>query len=579
MTSGTCFSSSLTFALACATTILACRNQAPEADLVIRGGTIITLDEGRPEAQALAIRGDTIIAVGSDEEIALYVGGATRVIELGGATAVPGFIEGHGHFLGLGQAKMGLDLMDTRSWEEIVALVEQTALTARPGEWIVGRGWHQEKWSSSPRPAVEGFPLHAALSAVSPDNPVLLTHASGHATIANAKAMSLAGISGRTPNPEGGEILHDARGNPTGVFRETAQHLVRRARTDALAKRTPEEIDGDNRKAVALAVKDCFSKGVTSFHDAGATFEEIDLFKTMAEEGSLGIRLWVMVRDSLFRLKQFFPRYRMVGYGNDHLTVRAIKWSIDGALGARGAWLLEPYSDLPSSTGLNTAPIDSIRASAELALQYDLQMCVHAIGDRANRETLDLYEQSTARRPEGTALRWRIEHAQHLHPLDIPRFGKLGIIAAMQGIHCTSDAPYVIARLGRQRAGQGAYAWRKLLATGAIIVNGSDAPVEDVNPIPSYYASVTRKVADGSFFYPNQNMTRLEALRSYTLDAAYGAFEEDLKGSLVPGKLADITILSDNPLTVPADSIPAIRVRTTILGGKLVYEAPDQNTP
>ena len=569
----------LTFALVSASMLLACRSQAPEADLVIRGGTVITMDGSQPEAQALAVQGDTIIAVGSNEEISPYIGNGTRVIELSGATAVPGFIEGHGHFLGLGQSKMGLELMRTRSWDEIVNLVQKAVRTARPGEWIVGRGWHQEKWSSPPQPAVEGFPLHAALSAVSPDNPVLLTHASGHATIANAKAMSLAGISRRTPNPEGGEILRDAQGDPTGVFRETAQQLVRRARTDALAKRTPNEIDADNRKAVALAVNDCFSKGVTSFQDAGASFEEIDLFKAMAEEESLGIRLWVMVRDSLFRLKQFLPRYRMIGYGNDHLTVRAIKWTMDGALGARGAWLLEPYSDLPSSMGLNTTPIDSIRASAELALEYDLQMCVHAIGDRANRETLDLYERATAHRPERTTLRWRIEHAQHLHPLDIPRFGELGVIAAMQGIHCTSDAPYVIARLGHQRAEQGAYVWRKLRETGAVIVNGTDAPVEDVNPIPCYYASVTRKLADGSFFFPDQRMTREEALRSYTLDAAYGAFEEGVKGSIEPGKLADIAILSDDPLTTPVDAIPAIRVLTTILGGRVVYEAPGRETP
>ena len=568
-----------TFAFVCTCMLLACHSQVPEADLVIRGGTVITMDDNQPEAQALAARGDTILAVGSDEDVTAYIGSRTRVIELGGATAMPGFIEGHGHFLGLGQAKMGLDLMNTKSWTEIVALVQKAVQTARPGEWIVGRGWHQEKWSSPPRPTVEGFPVHTALSAISPDNPVLLTHASGHATIANAKAMNLAGITRRTPNPEGGEILHDAKGDPTGIFRETAQQLVRRARADALARRTPDEIDADNRKAVSLAVKDCFAKGITSFQDAGATFEEIDLFKMMADEESLGIRLWVMVRDSLFRLEQLFPRYRMIGYANNHLTVRAIKWSIDGALGARGAWLLEPYSDLPSSTGLNTASIDSIRASADLALKYDLQMCVHAIGDRANRETLDLFERALARRSEGPTLRWRIEHAQHLHPLDIPRFGKLGVIPAMQGIHCTSDAPYVIARLGQQRAQQGAYVWRSLRETGAVIVNGTDAPVEDVNPIPSYYASVTRKLADGSLFFPDQRMTRQEALRSYTLDAAYGAFEEGVKGSLVPGKLADIVILSGNPLTVPADSIPAIRVRSTIVGGDIVYEAPDDQLP
>lgn len=559
--------------------VFSCRSQESEADLVVRGGTIITMDESRPEVQTLAVRGGTIIAVGSDEEVAPLIGSATRIIELGGSTAVPGFIEGHGHFLGLGQAKMGLELMNTKSWDEIVAMVQKAVHTARPGEWIVGRGWHQEKWSSPPQPAVEGFPLHTALSAVSPDNPVLLIHASGHATIANAKAMNLAGIDRRTMNPEGGEILHDAKGNPTGVFRETAQQLVRRARTDALALRTPAEIDADNRRAVALAVKDCLSRGITSFQDAGASFKEVDFFKTLADEGSLGIRLWVMVRDSLYLLKQLFPQYRLIGYSDNHLTVRAIKWSIDGALGAHGAWLLEPYSDFPSSTGLNTASIDSIQASAELALQYDLQMCVHAIGDRANRETLDLYERATAQRADRPALRWRIEHAQHLHPLDIPRFGTLGVLPAMQGIHCTSDAPYVIERLGEQRAEQGAYVWRKLREAGAIIINGTDAPVEDVNPIPCFYASVTRKLRDGSFFFPDQRMTRADALRSYTRDAAYGAFEEDVKGSLVPGKLADITILSDNPLTVPVDSILAIRVRMTILGGKVVYQEPDLEMP
>jgi len=568
---------SLLFLVIVLTTVAAfdgCQSQSETADLVVRGGTIITMDEVYPEAEALAIRDGRILAVGTDAEIRSHIGNDTRIIDLDGATAIPGFIEGHGHFLGLGQMKMGLELMPTTSWQEIVTMVQQAVRTSRPGQWIVGRGWHQEKWTSVPQPNVEGFPLHDALSAVSPNNPVLLTHASGHATIANRKAMQLAGITRATPDPEGGEILHDRAGEPIGVFRETAQQLVRSARLEALAARNAEEIEADDRKAVDLAVRECLSKGVTSFQDAGSSFKEVDFFRKLADEGSLGIRLWVMVRDSLFKLKQQFPGHRIIGAGNNHLTVRAIKWSIDGALGARGAWLLKPYSDMSTSTGLNTAPIDSILESAELAMQNGLQICVHAIGDRANRETLDLYARVFARYPDRTGLRWRIEHAQHLHPADIPRFAELGVIPAMQGIHCTSDAPYVTARLGSLRAQEGAYVWRSLIQSGATIVNGTDTPVEDVDPIQNFYASVTRKLKDGSSFYPDQRMTRIEALRSYTLDAAYGAFEEELKGSLSSGKLADITILSDNILTVPEDAIPSVHVVTTILGGTVVYERP-----
>jgi predicted amidohydrolase YtcJ len=565
----------LTLTLCCIFAFVACQSR-DDSDLVIRGGTIITMDEDQPEVQALAVREGKILAVGTEEDIAPYIGDQTRVIDLQGAAAIPGFIEGHGHFLGLGRARMGLDLMRAQSWDEIVTIVTEAVRTARKGEWIVGRGWHQEKWTTVPQPTVEGFPIHTALSAVSPDNPVLLTHASGHATLANAKAMEIAGVTGQTPDPDGGEILHDAMGNPIGVFRETAQRLVRAPRTEALALRTPEEIEADNREAVTLAVKECVSKGVTSFHDAGATFENVDFFKKLVDERSLGIRLWVMIRDSLFKQKAFFPQYRMIGYGDNRLTVRAIKWSIDGALGPRGAWLLQPYSDLPSSTGLNTSPIDSIRQSAAIAIDNDLQVCVHAIGDRANRESLDLFESVFSEYPDKKNLRWRIEHAQHLHPSDIPRFSELGVIPAMQGIHCTSDAPYVLARLGQRRAEEGAYMWQSLLETGSPVVNGTDAPVEDVDPIQSYYASVTRKLPDGTSFFPDQRMTREQALRSYTIDAAYGAFEEDLKGSLSLGKLADITILSKNLLTVPDNEIPTVKVLTTILGGEVVYEATEE---
>jgi predicted amidohydrolase YtcJ len=544
------------------------------ATLVLQHGKIVTLDEARPEAQALAARGDRIVALGTDQEIAPYIGPATEVIDLGGRLAIPGFIESHGHFTGVGQAKMSLNLMHAKNWDEIVQMVAEAVKRAKPGEWIVGRGWHQEKWDRTPEPNVEGFPTHESLSQVSPDNPVLLTHASGHATFANAKAMALAGITRQTPNPPGGEILKDRRGNPIGVFRETASGLVRRAQAAARAQMSPEEREAEARRTVELADQEVLSKGITTFQDAGSSFETIDLFKRIVDEGRLGVRLWVMVRASNEELREKLDRYRLVGYGNHHLTVRAIKVTSDGALGSRGAWLLEPYRDLPTSTGLNTTPMTSIRETAAIAIEKGFQLCIHAIGDRANREVLDVYEATFKAHPDKKDLRWRIEHAQHLNAADIPRFGALGVIASMQGIHCTSDAPYVLARLGPERAEEGAYVWQKLMKTGAIIANGTDAPVEDVDPIASYYASVTRKLPDGSVFYPDQRMSRMEALRSYTINGAYAAFEDDLKGTLAAGKLADVTVLSKDILTVPEDEIPTAKVVYTIVGGKVVYRQP-----
>jgi len=543
------------------------------ATLVLRGGTIVTVDEARPEAQAMAIQGDRIVALGTNEEIAAYVGPATEVIELEGRMAMPGFIEGHGHFTGLGQSMMNLDLMDVQSWDEIVQMVGEAAKTAKPGDWITGRGWHQEKWTQAPEPNVEGFPLHTALSAVSPDNPVLLTHASGHASYVNAKAMEVSGITGRTPDPDGGTILKDASRQPVGVLIETASGLASRTMAAWRAQKSGEERAADARRAIDLAVETSLAHGVTSFQDAGSNFETVALFKEAVDEGRMGIRLWVMVRDSNENIRAQMPTARVVGMGNHHLTVAAIKKTIDGALGSRGAWLLEPYSDLPTSTGLNTLPVSEVEEVAQIALENDVQLGVHAIGDRANREVLNMFEAAFAAHPGRTDLRWRIEHAQHLHPDDIPRFGQLGVIASMQGVHCTSDAPYVPARLGDQRSEEGAYVWQKLMATGAVISNGTDTPVERISPIASYYATVSRKLPDGSVFYPDQRMSRLEALRSYTLNAAYAAKEEALKGSLAPGKLADVVVLSQNLMTVAEDEIPKTTVLWTIVGGQVKYRA------
>ena len=541
------------------------------ADLVLLNGRIVTVDEDVPEAEALAVRSGRILRAGTEEEINAYIGEKTDVIDLGGALAIPGLIESHGHFTSLGRAKMRLDLTKAEDWDDIVSMVAEAAAETEPGEWILGRGWHQEKWSRTPMPHVEGLPVHTSISRVSPDNPVLLGHASGHSCFANAKAMEMAGITRNTADPSGGEIVKDSRGNPIGVFRETAQRPLDRVLYETLKNRTPEEVEEERRKIVVLAVEECISKGITSFQDAGSSYETIELFKTLIDEGKLPVRLNVMISESNSVLDSTVADHMLVGYADHHLTVRSIKRLIDGALGAHGAWLLEPYLSLPSSTGLCTYPVEDLKETARIAIENGFQLCVHAIGDRGNHETLDVFEETFKSHPDKKDLRWRIEHAQHLHPTDIPRFGELGVIPSMQAVHCTSDGPWVYKRLGAKRAEEGAYVWQKLMDTGAVICNGTDVPVEDVDPIACYYAAVTRKMKDGNRFFPDQCMSREEALRSYTINGAYASFEEGLKGSLSPGKLADITVLSKDILTVPEDEIPDTEVLYTIIGGEIVY--------
>lgn len=557
---------------------LACTAPTPRAepaDLVLTGGRIVTLDPARPEATALAARGGRIVAVGDDAEIGALVGPATRVVDLAGRLAVPGLIEGHGHFASIGRAARTLKLAPYATWDEIVAAVAEVAAKARPGEWIVGRGWHQEKWREVPTDAVEGFPVHAALSAAAPDNPVLLGHASGHATMVNARALALAGIDRATPDPPGGEILHDAAGEPTGLLRESASDLVGAAFEQALAARPAEEVEADFRRDLEAADREVLSKGITSFHDAGESFEDLERTAAMVAEGRLATRLYVMLRDAPAEFSaERLARARRVDEADGHLTVRTIKIVADGALGSRGAWLLEPYSDQPGATGLAVTEPAVIAELAKLALAGDYQMAVHAIGDRANRETLDVFERAFAGIADPKALRWRVEHAQHLNPADIPRFAELGVIASMQGVHCTSDAPWVIPRLGEKRAEEGAYVWRKLVASGALIVNGTDAPVEDVDPIPSFYATVTRRLTDGTRFYPAQVLTRREALETYTKNSAWAAFQENELGTLTPGKRADVTVLDRDLLNVPEQEILGTRAAYTIVGGRVLYEAP-----
>lgn len=552
-----------------------CTTDKP-ADMVILGGNIYTVDDRNQVAEAIAVTDGKITFVGTAAEIEKFIGKKTKIVDLQGKILTPGFIEGHGHIMGVGYNELELDLAEVRSYDEMIEKVKEAVSKASPGEWILGRGWHQDKWDVKPDIMVKGFPVHKKLSEISPENPVFLRHASGHAGFANAKAMEVAGVNplsiekSKNEEGEGGEVVRDELGNPTGLFNERAMALI----DEHIPANTPEK----DAQALDLAIKACHRNGITSFHDAGATRERIDLFHEFKTKEKLGVRLYVMItggdRVLVHEWLKRGPEIDSTGL----LTIRSIKLNCDGALGSRGAWLLEPYTDRPDFFGMATLSMDTVVSTAGKALKGGFQVCSHAIGDRANREILDRYETAFKENPgKSTGHRFRIEHAQHLHPADIPRFGKLGVIPAMQAIHMSSDRPWAIERLGEQRIKEGAYMWQALLSSGAKIINGTDAPVEPLNPIPSFYASVTRKTLKGQpedGYEPEQKMTRNQALRSYTLDAAYGAFEEKIKGSIAPGKLADFTIFSRDIMTIPEDEILQTEVSMTIVGGKIVYRKP-----
>jgi len=543
------------------------------ADLVLVRGKIITMDLARPQVTALAATGDKIIATGSDDEIKAHIGANTQVLDLEGKLAVPGLIDGHGHYMSLGESLTGILLQQTQNWDEIVDLVAEAVREAKSGEWIAGRGWHQGKWDRLPAPNVEGLPLHHGLSQVSPHNPVILIHASGHGVFVNARALEEIGITGETPDPPGGEIVRDERGQPTGMLRETAQEPARQGLADYRARRPAHEIEADLRQHVQLAAEDAISKGVTSFHDMGETFETIDLLKTMADEGNLPLRLYVCVQETCDVMQPNLAKYRMVGHGNGYLTVRTIgERVLDGALGVHGGWLLEPYADMPDSVGFNVTPVAEIQRSAELAMQHGYQMAIQGIGDRAARKLLDIYQDAFRRNPTSQDSRWRIEHCQVIHPDDLPRFAELGVIASVRGIFATSDGPWVVHRLGQERARERGYQYQTLIQSGAVLVNGTDPPVEDIDPIANFYCTVTRKMADGSVFFPEQRLTREQALASYTVNNSCAAFEEGIKGSLTPGKLADVTVFSKDIMTIPDDEILSAKVVYTILGGEIKYQ-------
>lgn len=552
-------------------------NSPKAASLIIKNGNIYTANNAQPTAKIIAVKDDIIIYVGDDESQILK-DDSTQTIDLNGKTLTPGFIEGHGHIIGIGYNEMNIDLLNIKNYDELLELVKQAVANAQPGQWIIGNGWHQSKWIPQPDILVNGFQTHEKLSEISPDNPILLYHASRHASFANAKAMEISGIEASTVTPlsetltegVGGEIIVDENGNPTGIFIEHATGLIK--------KFIPENDRDLDKQAIKMAQDACLRFGITGFHDAGQNRQAIELLQELKAEDELPVRMYVMLTgfdENL--LNEWYEKGPMIDSTKHTLDIRSIKLNCDGALGSRGAWLLEPYTDRPDHYGHETLPMSFVESTAKKAVQSGFQVCAHAIGDRANREILDRYEMAFNTYPEKASNhRFRIEHAQHLNPNDIGRFAELKVIPAMQAIHMASDRPWAIDRLGEQRIVEGAYVWQKLLQSGVKIVNGTDAPVESLDPLPSFYAAVSRRTLAGTpegGYEPNQKMTRDQALKSYTIWPAYGAFMENEKGTIEVGKLADFTIFDKDIMTIPEDDILKTKVSMTIIGGDVKYQA------
>lgn len=548
---------------------ISCESQ--KADMIIHNGMIYTMNDLNPTAEAVAVSSGKIIALGKYTDLDPLITPRTKIINLRGATMTPGIIEGHGHFYGLGLAKMQLDLSKTESYQDLIDMVSDAVENSKPGEWILGRGWHQSKWSDDKSDFVKGFQTHERLSEISSNNPVWLKHASGHAGFANQKAMDIAGVNKETEFGFGGEIIKDLSRKPTGVFNERAQGLI----SEKVENNLGEESD---LRAIELAVKASLENGVTSFHDAGIGRRTIEVLREAINKDILKVRIYAMLtsRDTTL-LNEWYKKGPEIGTGGDLLTIRSIKINADGALGSRGAWLIDEYSDRPGHYGMPTQSMDYVYSVAKQGIKTGFQVNSHAIGDKANREILNEYEKVFNEHPElAIDHRWRIEHAQHVAPDDIPRFGRLKVIPSIQGIHMSSDRPWAINRLGQKRIEESAYVWRDLINHGAVLINGSDVPVEPIDPIASFYASTTRKTLKGlpDFGYePKQKMTRIEALKSYTINAAYGAFEDQIKGSIEIGKYADFTVFSQNLITISEEKILDTKVLYTIVNGVVEYQA------
>lgn len=537
------------------------RHSIEQADLLIINGTVYTLNDAEPLAEAIAVRDGKIVGIGTTRDLRKRFVGA-RILDVQGKAVYPGFTDAHAHVEGLGAALVNIDLMHTKSVEEIQRLVAQRVATLSPGAWIRGRSWDQNKWAS------KAFPTHQMLDSVTTDHPVVLTRVDGHAVWVNKVALELAGITKATPDPEGGKILRDARGEPTGVLIDNATNLVEAV--------MPAPTESEMREAIEKATRECVRVGLTAVHDMGVELDVLAIYKQLIQERNLPLRIYAALAGAGPAWAQYARQGPDIGQHNGRLTVRALKLYADGALGSRGAALIEPYTDDPLNRGLTLTGADSLRKVAEAALRSGFQLCVHAIGDRANHIVLNVYEDLFKKNPDRFKnARFRIEHAQVVDPPDIPRFSRLGVIPSMQPTHCTSDMPWVEERLGPERVKR-AYAWRSLLETGSTIAGGSDFPVESPNPLFGFYAAITRQDHDGTpegGWHPEQRMQRAEALKAFTLWPAYAAFEEHQRGSLEVGKLADIVVLSNDIMKCGPREILATTVEYTIVGGDIVYAA------
>jgi predicted amidohydrolase YtcJ len=531
------------------------------ADLALLHGHIVTMDKARPEVEAMAIQGDRIVWTGTSEDAQKIFPAPRRIIDLQGATVLPGIIDAHTHLIALGESYVRLNLKDVPTEKEIIERVKQKAASTKPNEWIQGWGWDEGKWASH-------YPTKESLDGVAPNNPVYLVGLHGFAAWANQKALQIAGINSHTKDPENGKILRDGKtGEPTGVLLNTAQDLV--------AKQIPPMTLEQVKRALELAADECVRNGLTSVHEAKVSAIMIQAFRELIAEGRLPLRVYAMldgadpslVAQWLEGGPEIDPHHR--------LTIRAFKLFADGALGSRGAALLQPYSDAPQTTGVITTPEAQVQELTERSLLKGFQVCTHAIGDAANRMVLNTYESALKKVPQAHDPRLRIEHAQVVAPDDIPRFARLGVIPSMQPAHCTSDMAWAEKRLGPERV-KGAYAWRSLLDTGVHLPLSSDFPGETLNPFYGIYAAITRQDPGASppgGWYPAQRLALEEALRGYTVEAAYAEFEETAKGSIEKGKLADFIVVSNDIRKIAARKILSTRVLQTFIGGKIVYDA------
>ena len=541
------------------------QSKTEPADIIFKNGNIYTVNERQPHAEAIAVKAGKIIFVGSNKDAKDYEAKDTRVVDLHGNTVVPGLTDSHYHLMGVGERELTLNLEGTMSLEDFIARVKAQVDRAKPGEWVTGRGWIETFW----KPPV--FPTRWELDKIAPNNPVYLTRADGHASIANSAALKIAGITKETPNPFGGEFLKDGKtGEPSGMLIDGAQGRV--------AARIPRGGKEEAEQALLIGVKRSLALGWCEVQIPGNAYDEIELLKKLFGEGKIKLRIYDAVGGPGPSAQRLLREGPIIGAFDNHFTVRGIKAYMDGALGSRGAALLEPYSDAPTTSGFFITKEEALLPLFNEALRQGIQVETHAIGDRGNRTILDLYEKAFKTVPPAerkiSEPRWRVEHAQIVNPADIPRFASLGVIPSMQPSHAIGDLHFAPSRLGMKRL-EGAYAWQSFIKSGSIIPGGSDAPVERGEPMIEFYAAVARKDQkgfSGEGWHPEQALSREQALKMFTIWAAYAAFEEKLKGSLEVGKLADLTVLSADIMKITEPEILKTRCVLTIVGGEVVYE-------